>query len=442
MAEAKSLNVAPSQQGTKTWDAATQAFQGAKDQGSVSQQQQANKGLSYGTGTQLQGSTNVGSATPHKTLSPAKANPQGSKTLSAANANPQRSKSYDFATSQLHGTRSDGFVTPQQQGPKTVGAANTQLQDAKSLDFASSQLQRAKSVGPSTPQVQGARSLPPSGSYPQGAKHNGYGATQTQGSKNPNPVGSSSQAQGQVSQEPDRTQISVSVALPGQEAKSYFSTSGMQMHSSKSYNFVASSAKSSSSASSYSITQGSKGPVAAPVQEAPPAASVSADDTRPYYDDIILAQDRTSLDSAAVAPEQGGKTAPSFNPGLDVAPMVPEVSGKSIWSASTAAQAGQGLGSQPVQGKSMGPYVPGQQEGKSQGAATPNTGAFLPTYQGNPPLVPLCVCPRDLTSRCSSVSLSLRLSLSCLWSISSWCKGALCQGTCLYLYDLVCVNPC
>lgn len=397
MAEAESLNVAPSQQGTKTLDASTQAFQGAKNQAYISQQQQGTKGLSYAAGTQLQGSTNVGSATPYL---------QGPKTLSPANPYPQGSKNSGFATSQLHGTRNNGLAAPQQQGTKTIGSASTQLQDAKSLDLASPQLQRIKNVGPSTPQLQGTRSLP----FPQGAKNYGYGAKHTQGSKNPNPIVSLPQAQGQISQEPDRTQSIASVALPDQEGKGYFSTSSVQMHSSKSYNFVASSAKSASSASSYSITQGSKGPVAAPMQEGSPAASVTADDTSLHYDDVthtlddaglghsmLQAQDRKSLGSAAVTPEQRGKTATSFNPRLDAVPMVPEIAGKSIWSAAMPAQVGKGLGSQHEDGKSMGSHVPGLQERKSQGAASPNTGGYLPTDQGNLSLV-VCVCPRDFMS--------------------------------------------
>ncbi|XP_041941196.1 glycine-rich cell wall structural protein 1.8 isoform X3 [Alosa sapidissima] len=168
------------------------------------------------------------------------------------------------------------------------------------------------------------------------------------------------------------------------------------MHSSKSYNFAASSAKSASSVSSYSVKQGSKSPVAAPVQEGSLISSVTPDDTGPYYDDMthaldgtrlgqgmLQAQDRKSLATAAVTPVETGKTATSFNPPLDAAPMVPEVASKSIWSAATPAQAGKSLGSQPLEGKSVGPQVPGQQEGKSQQAAAPNLGGFLPTDQGN-----------------------------------------------------------
>lgn len=396
-----SLNAAASQQGTTSLDAAAHSLQGAKSQGYLSQQQQATKSLSSAT-TQLQGTKSVVPATPSL---------QGTKSLSPGNPFLQGSRRSGF------GTKNNG-VPPQQQGTKPLGSANPQLEDGKSFDLATSQLQGARSIGYSTPQLQGTRSLTPSNPFPQGTKRYGYGAKPSQGSKNPNPIISPSQGQGPLSQEPDGTKSIGSVGMPEQDGKRFFSASSVQMHKSKSYDFVASSAKSASSVSSYSVKKGYRGPVAAPIQKGYPAASVISDDRSPDYDDrthaldgrslghsMLQAQDRKSLAPAAVTPEQAGKTATLFNPPLDAVPMVPEVAeakslgpaaglpevaGKSIWSDATPAQVGKSLGSQPLEGKSVGPHVPGQQEGKSQRAVASNTRGFLPTYQGNQFLVPQC----------------------------------------------------
>lgn len=344
----------PSQQGTKSLHAAAKSVQVAKSHTSLShQQQQASKSISSGR-TQIQASKSVASSTHNK---------QGTKGLSPSSWYPQASQDGGISASQLHGTKSN---TPLRQGSTMPqGSAIVHRQDSKSLDLATSQSKGDLSGEPATSLVQGSNQLDISHASPQSLKPYNYGAKQPEGPENPNPIpNSQSQGQGLVPQQPDGTSNTGLASSPEHESKTHFSTSMVQAHSSKSYNYATSSAKSASSMSSYTVQKHSSGSVAAPVQEGSPVSSLTSDDRRPEYDyashrsdsqtddyEVLLAQDRKSMlagtadataqadkttksfrapwDSTPMSPDMGGAKNPSPGPGL------PDVTGKSIWSPAT-----------------------------------------------------------------------------------------------------------